>query len=170
MLSVANTHDATLALRGWLAIAPGSDPDQDPGAEPGDSTSAPLVRSQVMLLVVDDTPAARYALARGLRQQGFQVVEASDGEEALRLAPLCSAVLLDVRLPDILGPDVCRLLRQSPSTATIPVVHVSSLSPTEHGPDVSGLEGADAYLQSPVDPVFAASLIDDLLKKRARGR
>ena len=129
---------------------------------------AAIDRSQLTLLVVDDTLSSRYALARGLHQLGFQVVEAATGEEALRLAPGCSAVLLDVRLPDILGTDVCRRLREGPSTAAIPIVHVSSLAPTEHGPDVGDFSAADAYLLRPVDAVFVASLIEDLLRERSR--
>ena len=82
--------------------------------------------------------------------------------------PGCSAVLLDVRLPDILGTDVCRRLREGPSTGAIPIVHVSSLAPSEHGPDIGDFSGADAYLLSPVDVVFVASLIEDLLRERSR--
>lgn len=150
----------------WLAGTQGPPPGSDAGAAPG--RAAAIDRSKVTLLVVDDTAASRYALARGLRQLGFQVVEAATGEEALRLAPGCSAVLLDVRLPDILGTDVCRRLREGPSTGAIPIVHVSSLAPSEHGPDIGDFSGADAYLLSPVDVVFVASLIEDLLRERSR--
>ena len=149
----------------WLVTGPGEGSRRDAGVPSGQSAAGAIERSQVTLLVVDDTPSARYALARGLRKLGFQVLEASNGQQALKLATQCSAVFLDVRLPDIAGTDVCRMLRSAPSTCRLPVVHVSSLRPAEHGPDIGDFECADAYLISPVDVVFAANLVEDLLRR-----
>lgn len=135
----------------------------------GKSAPEPLDRSRTTLLVVDDTLSARYALARGLRKLGFRVLEAGTGEQALLLAPQCAAMLLDVRLPDIPGTEVCRRLRESPATAALPVLHVSSLPPSEHGAEIGDFEWADGYLVNPVDAVFAAELIEGLLQ-RGTGR
>jgi CheY-like chemotaxis protein len=66
------------------------------------------------LLVVDDTPASRYATSRVLRGAGFTVLEAASGQEALTLAQQGpDLVVLDVNLPDIDGFEVCRRLRAS---------------------------------------------------------
>ena len=140
----------------------------DPASASGRRADGIPPRSEITVLVVDDTPAIRYALARGMRKLGDQVVEAANGQQALQLAGRCSAVLLDVRLPDMLGTEVCRLLRQSPKTAGLPVVHVSSLGPGEHAMGLADFDHADAYLLSPVHPESAAAIIEDLLRKRSK--
>ena len=71
------------------------------------------------ILVVDDTEANRYALTRYLRGAGYEVWEAHNGREGLRRAEeQPDLVILDVRMPDILGFEVCAQLKQNPQTAT----------------------------------------------------
>src|SRR5688572_11672247 len=84
--------------------------------------SAPLI------LVVDDNPPLRYALGRTLRQYGFDVIDASTGEDAIRLgsSELPDLVLLDVNLPDIHGFDVARRLKAGERTRTIPILQISA--------------------------------------------
>ncbi len=105
------------------------------------------------VLVVNDDDAGRYSVARMLKADGFDVVEAATGEDGLRRArDLPDLVLLDVNLPDISGREVCAHLKADPWTARLPVVHLSA---TYVGSDhiAEGLEGgADAYLTQPVDP------------------
>jgi CheY-like chemotaxis protein len=64
-------------------------------------------RSAQTILVVDDSDASRYALARGLRAEGFGTLEAATGTEALAMAGDASAVVLDVNLPDIRSTLAC---------------------------------------------------------------
>ena len=72
------------------------------------------------ILVVDDRPANRYATVHALTRSGFKVIEAESGREALELAKqVPAAILLDVKLPDILGYEVCRRMRQMPETAEV---------------------------------------------------
>lgn len=125
-----------------------------------------IVRSHHSVLVVDDNPSTRYATARSLRAAGFNTVEAAAGAEALELVEFVSAVVLDVHLPDLLGFEVCRLLRQRAPTASLPVVHVSAVfvSPEEQK---AGMEaGADAYMVSPVDPDALVATLDHLIEER----
>ncbi|HVE52545.1 MAG TPA: response regulator, partial [Ramlibacter sp.] len=70
-----------------------------------------LVRAEHSILVVDDNASTRYATARSLRAAGFNTLEAAAGAEALELVEYVSAVVLDVHLPDLMGFEVCRLLR-----------------------------------------------------------
>jgi PAS domain S-box-containing protein len=105
------------------------------------------------ILVVDDTEANRYALSRHLRRAGFNVLEADRGREALRLARQGpDLVILDIKLPDVLGYEVCRILKNDPITAGIPVLHVSATFRMSSD-KVLGLEsGADGFLAGPVEP------------------
>jgi CheY-like chemotaxis protein len=106
------------------------------------------------ILVVDDTPSKRYVLASWLRRGGYQVVEASTGGEALEVVGRggIGLVVLDVRLPDMTGFEVCEQIKSDPMHGAIPVIHVSAAA--VHAVDrTQGLErGADAYLVEPIDP------------------
>jgi PAS domain S-box-containing protein len=120
----------------------------------------PEVRPQTVL-VIDDTEANRYAVARILRHEGFTVLEAETGAAGLALAfeAQPDLVLLDVRLPDVSGFEVCRRLKEDSRTAATPVVQISA-SFTDSASRARGLEGgADAYLTHPIDaPVLAATV------------
>ncbi|MFJ2297644.1 SpoIIE family protein phosphatase [Oerskovia paurometabola] len=104
------------------------------------------------VLVVDDTAAHRYIMSSWLRRAGFEVIEAATGAEALvRTNPHIDTMVLDVNLPDIHGGEVCRRLKADPSTAHIPVLHVSATA-VDAASRTAGLEGgADAYLPEPLD-------------------
>src|SRR5688572_28748414 len=103
--------------------------------------------SRGTIAVIDDTEQNRYTVARYLRRAGYEVVEGKSGSEALELAlknPLL--VVLDVRLPDILGYEVCLKIKTDPQTSHIPVLQTSA-SFTATSDKAVGLEaGADAYL------------------------
>ena len=104
------------------------------------------------ILVVDDRPANRYTVAHALKRAGYDVIEAETGTEALELAKqVPSAILLDVKLPDILGCEVCRRLKANPRTSHIPVLQLSAAF-VDNESRVYALEsGADAYLTQPVE-------------------
>ncbi|MFP5394467.1 MAG: response regulator, partial [Gammaproteobacteria bacterium] len=77
-----------------------------------------------LILNVDDNEGARYAKSRILGRAGFQVIEAADGTSALALArEHCpELVLLDVKLPDVNGMEVCRQLKADPHTRQVLVL------------------------------------------------
>ena len=125
-----------------------------------------IERTQHSVLVVDDNPASRYATARNLRAAGFNVVEASAGAEALELVDFVSAVVLDVHLPDLLGFEVCRLLRSKAATADLPVVYVSAMFVTESDQQHGMQTGGNAYMVSPVDPEALLATLDQLIGDR----
>ena len=120
------------------------------------------------VLVVDHNPTARYSTARVLRAAGFATVETAGGAEALELAARgVEAVVLDVHLPDLHGFEVCRLLRSQPSTATVPVVHVSAVHVKSEDQAQGLRHGADAYLLSPVEPQVLVATLEALIRSRA---
>jgi signal transduction histidine kinase len=124
------------------------------------------------ILNVDDNRANRYVKSRVLRAAGFSVVEAGTGEEALRLVDERDPhlVLLDVRLPDISGIEVCRRLRGEQRTKHIPVIQISATHLTAQDEAESLSAGADIYLFEPVGPQELASAVRTLLKLHAAER
>lgn len=129
--------------------------------------SVGLDRTQHSILVVDDNETALYATSRQLRAGGFNVVEASGGAKALELVDFVSAVVLDVHLPDLLGFEVCRLLRSRTATATLPVICVSAMYVTESDQLHGMTLGADAYMPSPLDPDTLLATLDQLISDRS---
>ncbi len=124
------------------------------------------------LLVIDDTDANRYAVARHLRASGFTVVEAATGLDGLSRATAHppDLIVLDVRLPDITGFEVARRLRGQPRTADIPILHISA-SFTDPSTKVLGLDnGADGYLTHPIDPPVMLATVRALLRARRAER
>jgi len=121
------------------------------------------------VLNVDDNPATRYARSRVLRQAGFDVTEAGTGQQALELIGTGNPhiVLLDVRLPDMSGIDVCRQFKADPQTMGIPVIQISATFVTEQD-QLLGLEGgAEVYLTEPVEPQELITVVRTLLRLRS---
>ncbi|WNG32407.1 PAS domain S-box protein [Archangium violaceum] len=113
--------------------------------------SAPRLDGRI--LVVDDTEAKRYLIAQTLRLAGMEVLEASSGGEALAVAASQpDVVVLDVRLSDMNGFDVCRRLKQNPATAAIPVLYISALLRDEELEERLFADGADGYIPQPIEP------------------
>ena len=119
------------------------------------------------VLVVDDNEANRYAVGRTLRAAGFETSEASNGRQAIELSRTDpDVIVLDVNLPDINGFDVVREIRKDPSTAMIPILHLSA-SYMRDEDRVFGLEnGANAYLTHPIEPAVFIATIRSLLRVR----
>ena len=96
------------------------------------------------VLVVEDDDAIAEPLVDGLRREGFDVTRVANGNDALEAAAF-DLVLLDLRLPDIDGLDVCRQLRER---SRVPIIVVTARG--EEADRVVGLElGADDYLVKP---------------------
>lgn len=104
------------------------------------------------ILVVDDNQELRQLFSKCLRGAGYSVLEAATGGEALKLAQtrLPDLVLLDVRLPDINGMEVCRQIKNDPALRDM-FVALCSGEATSDEHKVDGLHtGADEYLVKPV--------------------
>ena len=102
-----------------------------------------------VLHVEDDAPLRRY-LAVVLRRAGYEVAEAADGLEALRLALASpfAVVVTDSVMPRLGGPELCRLLRARADTAALPVLLLTGLDAAAHAPDAAARP--DARLTKPV--------------------
>ena len=102
------------------------------------------------ILFADDEPSVRKVLGRRLGLWGYQVVIASDGTEALRIAEARppDLVLLDVMMPGLDGMEVCRRLKAMPQTARIPVILITAKDIQILEPELHAI-GAFAFLAKP---------------------
>lgn len=125
-----------------------------------------------LILVCDDTPAKRYVISSWLRRNGYRVVETDTATEARRILweQQIDLAVLDVHLPDGSGLAITRDLRDDPTHASTPVVHVSAVA-VETLDKVAGLDsGADAYLVDPIEPQELLSTIRTLLRSSGARR
>ena len=101
------------------------------------------------MLVVEDDPHVRSALEAGLAFAGYEIVSATDGQEALELlaSQRPALILLDLGLPKLSGAAVAEELRCHDHVSSIPMI---LLSADPDLPDVASQVGADAYFSKPV--------------------
>jgi len=123
---------------------------------------------QGTILHVDDNEANRYIVSRILQNAGFTVVEAATGAAGLKALTehQPALIILDVKLPDVSGFEVCRQIKSNPATASIPVLHLSA-SFVKSQDKAEGLDsGADGYLAQPVEPIELLATVRSLLRIR----
>jgi cyclic di-GMP phosphodiesterase len=117
------------------------------------------------VLIVDDYEANIFALRRLLEGEGYDVLTATNGRDALDLVhrERPDLVLLDVVMPEISGLDVCAALKNVAETCLTPVVLVSALQERESR--IEGLDaGADDFLSKPVDPQELSARVRSLIR------
>lgn len=118
------------------------------------------------ILVVEDDEDILELIDYNLKREGYQVVQAGSGEEAVaavnRERP--DLVVLDLMLPGMDGLEVCRHLKNTPETAGLPIVMVTAKG--EESDVVAGLElGADDYLVKPFSPKVLVARIRSVLRR-----
>lgn len=118
------------------------------------------------ILVIEDEEDILALIHYNLSKEGFEVSAATSGESGLELArrELPDLVVLDLMLPGMSGIDVCRKLKQSTTTAAIPVVMLTARG--EEGDVVAGLEtGAEDYVTKPFSHKVLAARIRTVLRR-----
>lgn len=115
------------------------------------------------LLLIEDDEAIRTALRLVLEDEGYEVAEAGDGETGIKMFGQIDPdlVLLDLRLPDISGFEVCRAIRRTSITPVIMVTAQTDTSDLVNGFDA----GADDYVTKPVVPKELAARIRAALRR-----
>ncbi len=123
-----------------------------------------------LILIVDDEQDLVDTLSYNLKRSGFDTRCALTGCEAVQLSqqePLPDLVLLDFMLPDVLGTDVCRMIRQNPATQDMPVIMLTARG--EETDRISGLEcGADDYVIKPFSIRELILRIEAVLRRRSQ--
>jgi signal transduction histidine kinase len=118
------------------------------------------------VLVVDDDAAGRYLKSHILRKHGYRVAEAATGMDAIEQC--CAAtpdiVLLDTRLPDIDGVDVCRRIKSSHASVAILQTSAAITSAQDRASALDG--GADGFLVEPIEPEELLATVRALLRLR----
>lgn len=119
-----------------------------------------------LILVVDDNEMNRDMLSRRLKRQGYEVIVAEDGEQALVKIKEQSfdLVLLDIMMPNISGYDVLERLKADTATAHIPIIMISAVDDLDSVVRCIEL-GAEDYLFKPFNPVLLKARVGASLRK-----
>lgn len=122
------------------------------------------------ILVVEDEPAQIELLSYNLQAEGFHLIQARDGEEALLLADeeQPDLIILDWMLPHVSGIEVCRQLRQKRQTKNTPIIMLTARS--EESDRIRGLDtGADDYIAKPYSVNELVARVRALLRRTRPG-
>ncbi len=118
------------------------------------------------ILIAEDEPDIRELVAFMLRFAGYEVLAASNGEEAVQAATrdVPDLILMDVRMPRMTGYDACRLMKANPDLQDVPVVFLSAKG--QESEIQSGLDaGAEEYLLKPFSPDELTHRVRSILSK-----
>jgi len=119
------------------------------------------------ILIVDDTAHVISLLKHYVRKGGYEVIEASDGKEAMDKVKreLPDLILLDAMMPGIDGFDVCQQIRSDDKTRFIPIIMITALNAISD--KVKALEsGVDDFLTKPVDETILIAKVRSLLRAK----
>jgi len=121
------------------------------------------------ILVADDNETNRHILQLRLKANGYEVLHAGDGEQALAVTreQRPDLILLDIMMPKLDGTEVCKRLKADPELPFTPIILVTAKASS--GDVVEGLEaGADEYLTKPVDQKALVARVKALLRIKER--
>ena len=125
-----------------------------------------LFKMSIKILVIEDDPSLTELIKYNLEQKNYAVRIEMDGEEGLLTAQtdLPDLILLDWMLPNLSGIEVCRRLRRTKSTKSIPIIMLTARS--EENERIRGLDtGADDYITKPFSPKELVARIKAILRR-----
>ncbi|WP_126386756.1 hybrid sensor histidine kinase/response regulator [Pseudanabaena sp. ABRG5-3] len=117
------------------------------------------------VLIVDDTVYNIQLLSLMLIRQGYKVEQATNGKDALEKAnsQLPDIILLDIRMPDIDGYEVCKILKDNPKTQAIPIIFISSIEEPSEKVEAFSVGGVD-YISKPFQLIEVLARIETHLR------
>ena len=118
------------------------------------------------VLIADDSANTRGILKFMLQNQGFELIEAEDGEAVLAKAATCAPdlIILDGLMPKKTGFVACSELKQNPKTASIPVILLTAIAQAEPGRDWAKESPADKFMAKPFQMKDLLAAVESLLK------
>ena len=117
------------------------------------------------ILVADDEQEIRSLLDDFLKDEGYEVVLAADGEQALQLAEIENpqAIIMDIKMPGLDGIEVCKRLKEKEQTKFIPVIIITGFEDNK----LNALDmGADDFVNKPFDMVELSIRVKSVLRIR----
>ena len=118
---------------------------------------------QKKILIADDSPEVLKLLKTRLRKEGYQVLSAENGRDALAMATLHlpDVIVLDIMMPHMDGTEVSRRLRQDPATRSIPLIYLTALKGTDDRTfDIP--DGPEMIMGKPFDAIELIKKINEL--------
>jgi DNA-binding response OmpR family regulator len=127
-----------------------------------------LLKGQKKILIVDDETDVLAVLEKGLSVEDYSVVKASDGSTALDMAKSehPDLIILDLKMPDIYGGDVARMLNEDPETKNIPVMFLTGMFPKAGEPDGGRMIASHVLFAKPYEMTELVTTIKTLLQKK----
>ena len=121
------------------------------------------------ILIVDDEPDILEFLQYNLKKEGYEVVTAADGKQALEVAESTkpNLIILDIMMPELDGVETCRALRANKAFAETPIAFLTARD--EDFSQITALDvGGDDYITKPIKPRVLISRINALLRRSTR--
>ena len=121
-------------------------------------------QKQVKILVIEDTEVDQRLACAAIERGGYTALKANNGKSGFELAKLEKPhmIILDYNLPDIKGPEVCKMLKANPGTRHIPVLFLTSLTAPENV--INCFEQGENYLAKPITTKLLLKQINSILK------
>ncbi|MDQ3015836.1 MAG: response regulator transcription factor [Bacteroidota bacterium] len=129
------------------------------------------MENNIKVLIVDDEPDILEFLDYNLSRNGFEVIQAGNGSDAIRMADtdVPDLILLDIMMPGMDGVETCYELRRNEKLKNTIIAFLTARS--EEYSEIAGLEaGADDYIQKPIRPRLLLSRIKALMRRKDSGR
>ncbi|AFY43828.1 hybrid sensor histidine kinase/response regulator [Nostoc sp. PCC 7107] len=164
VLPIVAPHQSALPIFENLSISSNSNTQEIPSSQPVEA----IYQSPKVVLVVDDAISLRQTLSLTLQRDGYQVIQAQNGIEALEQLQKyqdIQVIISDLEMPRMNGFELLTSIQQNPNIAKIPVVILSSRSADKHRQLAQEL-GAKAYLTKPYLEHEFLSTISSLTKKK----
>ena len=118
------------------------------------------------VLIADDEPDILEIIGYNLKNEGYDTIQAKDGDDALHKAKLFKPdlIILDVMMPHKNGMEVCKILRSQPSFQNTLIIFLTALN--DEISQIKGLEyGADDYVSKPISPKVLVSRVNALFRR-----
>ncbi len=135
------------------------------------SPTTDVMENKIKVLIVDDEPDILEFLHYNLSRNGFDVIQASNGYDAIKLAEkeIPDLILLDIMMPEMDGVETCYELRKNDKLKESLIAFLTARS--EEYSEIAGLEaGADDYIQKPIRPRLLLTRIKALMRRKESAR